>query len=116
MPIFPATLSLVKTGAKNLFLHMILPNAGVCRRQAIETVVTSGWSEPVAEALGRLLRNENEESWVRVRALFALGFLQRPDDYFVEEALVNVCVHAHANLTRTPVACAGPCGWPRTSL
>jgi hypothetical protein len=84
-------------GTKNLFRQMILQNAGVHRRQAIETIVTSGWSEPVAETLGRLLRNETEESWLRIRVLFALGFLQRPD-YSVEEDLTNACMHAHANL------------------
>jgi hypothetical protein len=88
----------LRTGAKNLFLHMILQNAGVHRRQAIETIVSSGWSEPIAEALGRLLRTEKEESWLRVRALFALGFLQRPD-YSVERDLARACAHAHANLT-----------------
>ena len=46
------------TGTKNLFRHMILQNAGVYRRQAIETVVTSGWTEPVARALGSLLKTE----------------------------------------------------------
>jgi hypothetical protein len=90
----------LRTGAKNLFLHMILQNAEVHRRQAIETVVTSGWSEPIADALSRLLSNENEESWLRVRVLFALGFLQRPD-YVVEGALEGACIHAHDNLTRT---------------
>lgn len=90
----------LRTGAKNLFLHMILQNAGVHRRQAIETVVSSGWSEPITEALGRLLKTEKEESWLRVRALFALGFLQRPD-YSVERDLASACVHAHANLSMT---------------
>src|SRR5205823_5256887 len=41
----------LRPGAKNLFKHMILQNASVYRRQAIETVVTSGWTEPVATAL-----------------------------------------------------------------
>jgi hypothetical protein len=87
----------LRVGTKNLFRHMILQNAGVHRRQAIETIVTSGWNEPVAEALGRLLRNETEESWLRIRVLFALGFLQR-SDYSVEEDLTNACMHAYANL------------------
>jgi hypothetical protein len=87
----------LRTGTKNLFMHMILQNAGVHRRQAIETVVTSGWSEPVADALGRLLRSETEESWLRIRAIFALGFLQRPD-YSVEADLTSACLRAHAQL------------------
>jgi hypothetical protein len=89
----------LRTGTKNLFLHMILQNGGVHRRQAIETVVTSGWSEPIAEALGRLLRSETEESWLRIRALFALGFLQRTDDTVADE-LTNACAQAHAKISR----------------
>ena len=92
----------LRTGAKNLFLHTLLQNAGVHRRQAIETIVSSGWSEPVAEVLGRLLRSEQEESWLRVRALFALGFLQRPD-YSVERDLASACAHAYKNLTKAEV-------------
>jgi hypothetical protein len=37
---------------------MIFQNVGVHRRAAIETLVTSGWGEPVAQALGSLLRKE----------------------------------------------------------
>ena len=64
--------------AKNLFRHMILQNAGVCRHQAIETVITSGWTEPIAWALEAMLRREENDAWVRIRAKFALGFLQDP--------------------------------------
>jgi hypothetical protein len=91
----------LRTGTKNLFRHMILQNAGVYRRQAIETVATSGWSEPVAKALGFLLKKEREESWLRIRALFALGYLQRPD-YTVEQHLTSACLHAYENLKRAP--------------
>ena len=90
----------LRTGTKNLFLHLLLQNAGVFRRQAIETLVTSGWSEPVAKALGRLLKHE-QEPWLRVRAVFALGFLQRPD-YSVEADLTSACLHAYANLAAAP--------------
>lgn len=84
-------------GTKSLFRHMILQNAGVYRRQAIETVITSGWSDPITKALARLLKNEPEESWLRIRALFALGFLQRPNQA-VEDCLVTACKHVHASL------------------
>jgi hypothetical protein len=84
-------------GTKNLFRQMILQNAGVYRRQAIETVITSGWSDPIIKALARLLKNEQGESWLRIRALFALGFLQRPDQA-VEDCLVAACKHVHASL------------------
>src|SRR5205814_902580 len=59
----PATLL---TGTKNLFRQMILQNASVYRREAIETVVASGWSAPVARALGSLLEKEQEEAWLRI--------------------------------------------------
>ena len=85
------------TGTKNLFLHTILQNAGVYRRQALETLVTSGRSEPVARALGSLLQAEQEEAWLRVRAEFALGFLQQPDMQ-AEKDLTDACEHAYLNL------------------
>ena len=87
----------LRTGTKNLFLHMILQNAGVYRRQAIETVVTSGWNEPVARALGFLLKKEEDEAWLRIRAEFALGFLQRPDERVAAD-LTRACLHAFTNL------------------
>ena len=85
------------TGTKTLFRQMILQNAGVYRRQAIETVVTSGWNAPVARALGTLLKNEKNEAWLRVRAEFALGYLQRPD-MWTETALTRSCEQAYKNL------------------
>lgn len=85
------------SGTKSLFLHMILQNAGVYRRQAIETVVTSGWNLPVAKALGSLLENEKTEAWLRIRAEFALGFLQRPDPRVAAD-LTHACLHAFRNL------------------
>ncbi|HEY1920385.1 MAG TPA: hypothetical protein VGH27_32855 [Streptosporangiaceae bacterium] len=86
----------LRPGAKNLFRHMLLQNAGVYRRQAIETVVTSCWTEPLVKALRYLLEIEKDESWLRIRALFALSFLQRPD--LVEGDLVRGCQDAYANL------------------
>ena len=85
-------------GTKNLFRHMILQNASRYRSQAIETVVTSGWSEPVAHALGELLDNEELEVWVRIRAEAALGLLQRPHDRTTEEDLTRACRRAYAHL------------------
>lgn len=87
----------LRTGTKNLFRHMILQNAGVYRRSAIETVVTSGWNGPVTRALGYLLKNEQSEPWLRVRAEFALGFLQRPDQH-VEAILTGAVQQAYRKL------------------
>jgi hypothetical protein len=85
-------------GAKNLFRHMILQNAGVYRRQAVETVVTSGQSEPVARALGSLLRRlGTREPWLRIRVESALGFMQ-VRDVAVETDLTRACLQAYANL------------------
>ena len=83
------------TGAKNLFLHMILQNSGVYRSQAIETVVASGLSLPIASALAVLLQEERNEAWVRIRAEAALGLLQRPHDGTVEEYLTDACWEAY---------------------
>ncbi len=51
----------LRPGAKNLFKHMILQNAGVYRREAIETVVTSGWTSksprPSSTCLGTSQKN-----------------------------------------------------------
>jgi hypothetical protein len=85
------------TGTKSLFRHMILQNAGGYRAQAIETVVTSGWAEPVARALGLLLKKEPGEAWLRIRAEAALGLLQRPD-HATEADLTNACLQAYRNL------------------
>lgn len=85
-------------GTKNLFLHMILQNSGVHRAQAIETVVASGWSQPVASALAVLLREERDEAWVRIRAEAALGLLQRSHDVTVEEQLTGACWEAYERL------------------
>jgi hypothetical protein len=88
---------------------MILQNAGVHRRQAIETVVTSGWTEPIARALGSLLRSEQNEAWLRIRAQFALSFLQRRDRW-VEDQLVHACQQAYRKLrlNETPADAAPP--------
>jgi hypothetical protein len=86
-------------GTKSLFKHMILQNAGAYRRQAIETVSTSGWHGPIVQALGKLLELEKDESWIRIRALFALGFIQRQNELkLIEEDLFNACEEAYDKL------------------
>jgi hypothetical protein len=76
---------------------MILQNSGVYRRQAIETVVTAGMTNPIAQALGKLLQDEQDEAWLRLRAEFALGFLQRANRH-VEDDLTHACQSAYRNL------------------
>ena len=85
-------------GSKNLFLHMILQNAGMYRRHAIETVVTSGLNRPVALALASLLRTETQEAWLRVRVQAALGFMQR-NDVSAQTDLTRACLQAYRNLS-----------------
>jgi hypothetical protein len=87
----------LRAGTKTLFLHMILQNSGVYRRQAIETVVTAGMTNPIAQALGKLLQDEQDEAWLRLRAEFALGFLQRANRH-VEDDLTHACQSAYRNL------------------
>lgn len=102
----------LRTGIKNLFLHMILQDSGVHRREAIETVVTSGWTKPVAMALNSLLRAEQDEAWVRIRAEVALGSLQMRDPS-VGTVLTDACEHAYANMRRGETM---PDGVPRADL
>ena len=75
---------------------MILQNAGAYRRWAIETVVTGGMSQPVIQALSSLLSTETEEAWLRVRALAALGFMQRYDAAARAISQISACMHARA--------------------
>jgi hypothetical protein len=66
----------VRSGTKRLFEHVLLQNSGVERRKAIDAISAGGYVEPVARALGRVLRDPRIESWMRIRAIFALGFMQ----------------------------------------
>jgi hypothetical protein len=91
----------VLPGTKTLLRHSLLQNAGVYRRQAIEALVAGGWTGPVARALERFLELEGEESWLRIRALFALGFLQHRDRG-VQRSLAAACHSAYSNLAGNP--------------
>ena len=67
----------LQEAARSLFLHLMLQNAGVERRKAIDTLVAGGWTRPIVAALERVLeRLEPSEAWLRIRAVFAIGFLQ----------------------------------------
>lgn len=90
-------------GTKSLFRHMILQNAGGYRRQAIETVVTSGMTTPIARALGQLLKTEQEEAWVRIRAESALGCLQQRNPW-IEADLTQACLTAYGKVRRVGYA------------
>ncbi|MGE5132458.1 MAG: hypothetical protein ACM32E_06040 [Gemmatimonadota bacterium] len=97
----------VLPGTRTLLRHSVLQSAAIYRRQAIEALVAGGWTAPVARALERFLELEPEESWLRIRALFALGFLQHRDRG-VQKSLVAACQSAYSNLlsapTRTQIA------------
>jgi hypothetical protein len=88
-------------GTRTLFRHSLLQNAGVYRRQAIEALVAGGWTGPIARALEKFLELETVEAWVRIRALFALGFLQHRDRG-VKSALTHGCQRAYTNLRDNP--------------
>ncbi len=92
----------LRTGTKNLFRHMILQNAGGYRRWAIETVVTSGMSSPVIQALSSLLSAETDEAWLRIRAQAALGFMQRYDAASRAD-LTDFCLQASQSLSNDRV-------------
>lgn len=95
------------TGTRNLFLHMILQNAGVYRRHAIETVVTSGMNRQVARALVYLMRAETQEAWLRVRVQAALGFMQR-NDVAAQTDLTRAALAAYQNLNSAASGQAPP--------
>ncbi|MCZ1004110.1 hypothetical protein [Streptomyces mirabilis] len=82
---------------KVLFQHMLLQNAGVQRRQATDTLLAGGWTNAVIKGLAHVLEHEKEQSWLRVRALFAIGFLQRRDST-VANILVQACQEAYDKL------------------
>ncbi|HTU08902.1 MAG TPA: hypothetical protein VMG13_25365 [Trebonia sp.] len=86
---------------KDLFEHSLLQNAGVYRRHAVETLTAGGWTGPVTSALAKFLELEGDASWIRIRALFALGFLQ-DRDRSVGRALTAACKAAYLNLFRNP--------------
>ncbi|MGW3248623.1 hypothetical protein [Streptomyces sp. NPDC001070] len=83
---------------KVLFQHMLLQNAGVQRRQATDAILAGGWTDAVIHGLAHVLQEEKKESWLRVRALFAIGYLQCRDD-FVARVLVEACREAYRKLT-----------------
>ena len=86
---------------KTLLRHSLLQNAGIYRRQAIEALVAGGWTGPTARALERFLELERTESWLRIRALFGLGFLQHRDRS-VQDSLAAACEYAYSNLKDHP--------------
>ena len=86
-----------------LFRQSLLQNAVIHRRRAIETMLAGGWTEPVTNALAKYLELERHESWLRARAEFALGFLERPDSV-VAQCLADACTEAYANLTNEPTS------------
>ncbi len=86
---------------KTLLRHSLIQNAAIYRRQAIEALVAGGWTGPAARALERFLELERTESWLRIRALFALGFLQRRDRS-VQDSLASACDYAYSNLKGNP--------------
>ncbi|MEV0183035.1 hypothetical protein AB0I54_27620 [Streptomyces sp. NPDC050625] len=97
----------LRTATRRLFEHALLQNAGVVRRQAIDTIVAAGWGEPVADALIKVLKREQQEPWLRIRALFALGFLQEHGPK-IQDALVAACLDADRRLKE----CARPAEQP----
>ncbi|MEU8121380.1 hypothetical protein AB0C21_21950 [Spirillospora sp. NPDC049024] len=87
----------IQNATITLFVHALLQNAGVHRRQAIDTLLTGGWAQPVTRALDKVLKHSKAESWLRCRALFALGFLQHRDSG-VERTLTTHTNRLHERL------------------
>ena len=87
----------VLVGTKRLFLHVVLQNDGILRRTAIDTIVAANVSEFVVRALTALLDDKETPSWIRIRAVFALGFLRHRTPE-TQSALVSAVRHAAAEL------------------
>jgi hypothetical protein len=66
----------ILSGTGTLVENALLQNAGVHRREAIDTLAAGGWSEQVSRAFRRVLEHKESEPWFRCRALFAVSFLQ----------------------------------------
>lgn len=81
----------IRDATVTLFVHALLQNAGVHRRQALDTLVAGGWTREVSESFIYVLVNEHTKPWLRIRALFALGFLQQRDRRVVI-ALADRCI------------------------
>lgn len=86
---------------ETLFQHAMLQNSDAYRRQAVETLLAGGWTGPVVSAIAKFLELEGPGAWIRIRALFALGFLQHRDRV-VERLLAEGCQAAYRNLSGTP--------------
>ncbi|MFB9359432.1 hypothetical protein [Actinoplanes nipponensis] len=61
---------------KRLIEHALLQNAGVYRRNAVDTLLAGGYTGPVISALNLALTNVNTQAWLKCRALFVISFLQ----------------------------------------
>ena len=87
----------IRPATINLFKHVLLQNSGVERRKAIDTLAAGGWAAQVAQALEALLKDKRTDDWIRIRAIFALGFMQfRNRD--VRRALVTACKDSYASI------------------
>src|SRR5258707_9993912 len=71
-----------------LFEQSVLQNAEPYRRRAIDTLRAGGCAGPAARGLAALLHTGETPSWLRCRALFALGFLQERGEV-ARQALVE---------------------------
>lgn len=90
----------LKAGTAKLVEHALLQNAGAERRRAVDTLQTGGYVEPVTRVLASIIA-DSPETWLRIRALFSLGFLKHPS-LLVQQALVDACVAAHKRLADNP--------------
>ena len=87
------------TGTKNLFRHMILQNAGVYRRRGDRNAWSpAAWTEPVARALGSLLRIEQDEAWLRIRARVRSWLPAETRCIRSKRISRDACEHAYQNL------------------
>jgi hypothetical protein len=59
------------------------------RRRAVDTLQAAGLLDPVTRAFANII-SESDQAWLRIRAIFALGFMQDPSQR-VQQALIDAC-------------------------
>lgn len=71
--------------------HAIFQNSGVERRRAIDTLQAAGLLDVVTRAFADIIK-DSDQTWLRIRAIFALGFLQDPSQLVQQTLVVGVQV------------------------
>ncbi|MFK4087755.1 hypothetical protein ACI2LF_26830 [Kribbella sp. NPDC020789] len=83
----------LKSATYQLAQHALFQNSGVERRRAVDTLQAAGLLDPVTRAFANII-SESDQTWLRIRAIFALGFMQDPSQR-VQQALIDACQRSY---------------------